>query len=339
MTPLLYTLFLAFSWGVCFPVDAAPEKKEPIQGLLWKAGPVRVIRTKGFREAMVQLGGFFQREGWQIYFSDLPLPVNREGEFSLLVPITLNRVSFSLKAVGPTRESQTENFEIVVNVPAREIAQAKSEHWMERKLRNLSAGASVGMSWVSYQQTSLSTVQETNLTPKLSLSYALSPRQWLLEGEAYLSAMTFSNPASTGKGLKFYGGDLRVGYQIPFENTPLALTVYGGFYLMSTFGTSYVGYTGVAGPELYPALQYRFLSGALVSFYGKYSPIMNDLSILGLSNAVLGGGAAYFSKPIEGGFLRGVLYGLSLELSRLKLEMTEVRTQVTTYTLGAHLVF
>lgn len=209
----------------------------------------------------------------------------------------------------------------------------------ERALRNLSANFALGTSWVSYAQTNLAKVTQTNLTPKLDLSYALDANEWSVEASGYGSLITYSNSSVAGKGLKFFGGDLRLAYRAPLKKTPWTLHFYGGLYYTSTFGSDSLGYGEVAGPEIYPALRYSFADSSSAVAFLKYCPIFSGFALLGLDNSVISGGVSYFLKPVSEGALRGVLLGATLDASRLKLVFQGGSVLATTYTLSIHATF
>lgn len=218
-------------------------------------------------------------------------------------------------------------------------ASSRPTSFAEKELRNLSAGFGIGTTWASYEQTDLSKVVQTNLTPKVELSYIVEPKEWNLEANGYVSLLAISNPSITGTGMKYYGGDLRLNYQARFKGTPWTLYFLGGVYFMGTFGTDNVGYKSVVGPEVYPAVKYTFENGATSSAYLKFAPILSGFSLLSLDNSLFAGGLSYFLKPIPEGIFQGVLLGLTFDASRLKLLIVGGEVVSTNYTFALNIIF
>ncbi len=328
--------------GICFfsLSCSASESSGTITGLTWISGPLRLVRNVSVGTFAVQFSGFFERPDWDLYLSNYKIALKENGEFSILVPIDMNYFKAVFSARGPNGEREHEIVKVSLNHFFSEKNQTlKTRSWMEKESRNLSMNLGVGSTYLSYQQTDLPRVSETNLSTKIDFIYALDPGVSTLEAGLFSSLLSLNNSPLAGNGLLNWGADVRYGREFLFNEGTWAMYLFGGFYGLGTFGTDNVGYSGVYGPEVFPAVRYTFQNGSMIGGYAKYSPILSGFGFLNFENAHLSAGLNYYLKPFREGILRGIPLGVSLEASRLKMNVLRGDIVSTSYTASLNLLF
>lgn len=333
------TLFFIFlcSLGVWANDASVPT----ITGLRWKFGPLRVVRNVSVGTFAVQFSGFYQREGWRLFLANYEIPLKKEdGEFSVFVPVNINRfkVEFSARDEQGNIERETAHVFLKGFFP-EENQQRMPANWLERESRNLSMNVGFGPTYLFYQQTDLHAVSETNLSSRLDFTYVIDPGVWLFEASAFASLVSLNYSPLAEPGMQTLAGDLRLGYEFPFQEGTWAAFLFGGVYGLGTYGTENVGYGGIYGPEFFPAVRYHFSNGSLLGFFAKYSPVMNGIRFLDFGNSHLSIGTTYYFRPFAQGMLKGVPLGINFEASRLKLAVSRGEILVMSYTAGLNLMF
>ena len=340
----ILTLFI-FGERPCISKTEKDELDTGIHGLLWKAGPPQITRDLRLGTFQIHVGGYYERKGWKLFLGDYEIPVQEKGEFRVAVPVEFNNIRIEFIARGPKRAKENEFINIYLNdfIPPRELKReerlGKTTVWFEKQFRSLSLNFGLGTSYLEYEQTDWAPLTQTSITPKLDATYVFPQNEWSIEASIYCSLLALSKPSLAEGGLGVLGSDVRVGYEVPVISQSTALYLFGGFYYSTTFGTENIGYSGIWGPEVYPALRTTFRNGSSLSVYAKYSPILSDYFLLTLDNASLSGGAVYFLKPFKRGVLKGVPLGFSADITRLSLKIEGGSLTVTTYTLAANLLF
>lgn len=150
--------------------------------------------------------------------------------------------------------------------PRRSPVKVVKEHY--------SLTVSAGLSSISYQENGYASLSEIAVTPKLSYRLLLPVPHcdFGLSGYATALALHSNLPGVTAR---FIGLNARVGYGgleiLPY---PWKFSLMGGLYYttMAVQGSPF-GFSGLFGPQIYPAIRYGLdlkdtLSGAF-----KYSPI------------------------------------------------------------------
>lgn len=93
---------------------------------------------------------------------------------------------------------------------------------------------------------------------------------------------------------RFVGGDVHMG---PAFGVPgWRLQLFAGTYFRRMYVTSsQFGYSNVTGPEFFPVLKHTLENGSSISFYAKYTPIVQNANfvLMSLTNRELSAGAKY----------------------------------------------
>ncbi len=151
----------------------------------------------------------------------------------------------------------------------------------------------------------------------VALSVKYQPSKLFFGSDISVTAMplTDNDPLASAQ---FFNMGLNVGY--PLVSGRLGVAVVGGWFYRTTFVTeSLFGFKNVTGIQLYPRLTYRLDSRQTVHFQISYSPIMDQLSLLGLAHRELAMSAGWSRAVTE----RNNLF-VNLEYSSLSFTITEV---------------
>lgn len=321
----------------CTPIFA--NETQVITGLIWKPGPQRILREVSGGAYLLLLEGFYRRPGWKLFLGENVVVPKREGDFAVMVPSETHLFTANFTAKGPSGEIETEFVAVTVNDVMPPLTKKKVERgWLEQRLRALSLDAGIGTTFLSYQQANFSSISEMSLTPQIDFSYSLEPHVWRIDAGLFASLLSLTKAEAVGDGVKIYGFNSHLGYELPFSDRTWTLFVFGGFYYLSSFGSPFIGFRGIAGPELFPAFRKEFESGTALVLAVKYSPIFNGFSLLSLSNRHLCAAVSYYLRPFSWSILRGVPLGFTLEYSQLSLPGLSA-VDAKRYTLSAHLMF
>jgi hypothetical protein len=172
------------------------------------------------------------------------------------------------------------------NVSAEQITFNFKEYktWFAKKnevpaARPFSWNLGLGPSLIAYKETAEPDFSEVVLTVKGGIQYALNPK-WSVALGGYMSLLplTTNVPERT---IRFLGLNLRLGYQLPFLQKPWILSLMGGWYYTTTFSSTPVlyGFTGMAGPQIFPVLVRTLSSRTIGSMYVKYALVSAGFGI------------------------------------------------------------
>jgi hypothetical protein len=94
----------------------------------------------------------------------------------------------------------------------------------------------------------------------------------------YFNLLPVSSRGSE-EALQFLGLNLRVGYRLPLPWDRLTLQLFGGVYYVTTFYPGdLMGFKDLAGPQVYPVLNWRISGDWSFFAYGKYSPVQTGFA-------------------------------------------------------------
>lgn len=325
--------------GAFFSLDLLGETAR-ISGLEWKMGPTQIVREVSVGTFMIEVGGYYLRPSWKLYLSNYEVPLKENGEFSLLVPVDLNYFRLEFNARGPNGEIEKESYKVSLNrfFPMSN-QRRKPRKWYERELQNASLSMGLGTSFLSHEQASFEPFSQTNLNTRAEFIYLIDPGIWVFEANGFVSLLSFGKAERAESAMKIAGGDIRLGYEVPFLERTWSFFIFGGVYGLTSFGSTSVGYDGIAGPELFPAIRHVFTDGSSLGVYFKYSPVMSGLSLMDANNSYIAAGTSYYLKPFSRGSFRGMPLGISVEASRLRLAVTRGDVVTTNYTVSLNVMF
>ena len=187
----------------------------------------------------------------------------------------------------------------------------------------------LGFTQIHYQETEAAALTEISITPRAALTYFFSPDGWSVGGSGFVNAAIAGS--SDPNTVRFYGLNLRAGK--PVFGAPGGserLSLYGGWYAVSTFGNAQIGFVRMNGPQIYPTLEFLQASGARILIYGKYSPISPKAGAISFrSNELAGGGSYTFST-------RGhTPWSITFDASKLSVNIEDLLyISSTSYTFG-----
>lgn len=138
--------------------------------------------------------------------------------------------------------------------------------------------ASLGFTRVDYLETGAAEYQAVMITPKINYKKPLSTR-WDLGANAFFTAAPITKNQNVVT-LRFFGANVRAGYQIESVPRPWRLSLMGGLYYTTTFETNNsVGFKDMAGPQIFPVLSREFRRGESGFAYLKYAPMLDGAAV------------------------------------------------------------
>jgi hypothetical protein len=272
------------------------------------------------------LRGNFKSENWTILMNGSRLPLDTDGEFNVSIPIIGKTSVIDLVAVGSYGEIIREKRIVYFkdwneNYLASFLNQKKSRS-------NFRFSPSLGITSVTYQGTLLPTFSQVALTGKMALQFPLGPK-WDLGFNAFYTLLPLSsnNPDVT---VRYLGANARIGRTFGLGKSSWIFSLMGGVYYATMFVTpSEFGFENILGPQLFPGLRKKLSAGDSIFVYFKYSPIMNQLSVLDLNNREMAVGVSY-SYPVKDGNSLSIM----LDYSNIILMNLDSKSDSTSTTLS-----
>ncbi len=150
------------------------------------------------------------------------------------------------------------------------FVEVKKDHSSSLPEIKLDVGAS--LTRLDYVETRSSRLDLLHVTPKVGLTAPLGEK-WALSVGGYFNLLPVGSGAGEGA-LQVLGLNLRAGYRLPLPWERLTVQVFGGVYYITTFYPGdLMGFKDLAGPQIYPALNWRISGDWSIYAYGKYSPV------------------------------------------------------------------
>jgi len=159
--------------------------------------------------------------------------------------------------------------------PSQEIS---TQNGTERESPGNSSGTwlsiGLGLSFDSYRETNHPDYFASNIRLNSELHYHINDA-WELGASAFLTTvpMTKTQPST----LRLLGAELETGYRCYATRKVTVKIFAGGFYRTMLVTDNAFGVKNLAGPELFPRLEYLATKGTLLGLSIKYSPILNNL--------------------------------------------------------------
>lgn len=257
------------------------------------------------------------------------IPCDEMGQFVVSLPLQGDEVAKELIAVDAQGNVQREILKLTLK---------KSGQTTTLSLRDrLRISPGLSLSAITETEGGMDDYSTIALTAKGSVNYLIEPLKWDAGASFYLTALQLSR--SRDVDVHYFGLNLRAGYILPEFSPIWKITIYGGWYYLTTFvnpgsdenGNQYrtFGFRNISGPQIYPTLAYTINQQDALSSYLKFSPVGSSLSLLSLANREVAAGASYSRK------LDDVHTGsIGIDFSRLDLNFGAIPASVTTWSLS-----
>lgn len=232
---------------------------QQITGLSWEKKQIRIIQVPvgSVTDAIVQLdGNYVFREEWTLYKVDQeqeelePVPLNKDGDFQLKIPIEASTTVLQMVAKGP--DDQVEAEEIQLEFPTFEFFHKRKKPPPPSSIR-FSVGA--GPAYISYSQAGTSSFSQIALTESANLVFGIS-KNWELGLGFKLFLPSLSSTISSVSA-QHIGADLLVGYDMAPGPPGGFAFLFGGGYRSMSSSTSGLGFGSSMGFEVIPELRLR----------------------------------------------------------------------------------
>lgn len=307
---------------------------ESMPGLEWSsrgAIPIEMIEGASPPRARVRIEGSYSILDSNLITTNKVLVKDRaqNRKFQLEIEISGPTTGVQFFGVDPYGAISTE--QVIIQTTGWECGVSR------RSIHRAGQGrltTSLGLMFLSYQQSYIQDFSQTALTAKVSYSRRLkSESRWELGLLGFGTLMPLSSNRE-GVALRFLGLNSRIGYYLlRGETTPWRLAIFSGAYYTTTFsqGES-IGYENLFGLQLFPTLSRALQGGRQISTYLKFAPV--------------NGGVKFPSKLTNREFAVGLAYSflvrtsnwmsLSLDWAQLKADVAgrKVESTSTTASLG-----
>ena len=204
---------------------------------------------------------------------------NKPVEMNFVVKLSGEKTEFVLTKVDARGAIQKMNGEVTFDGWDGLFSRGEPKPW--------SVIPALGLTYYSYTETTVGTLNILGLTFKLTGSYRLGDR-FDLGINSYITALPLYTSDAT-RTTRFFGLNARLGYRTSWLPSPWAFYIKGGYYYTTMLvAPSDHGFTNMNGPQIYPVLT-RKIGKGMGHFYMKYSPIAQ----LSLANREIAGGLGY----------------------------------------------
>jgi hypothetical protein len=189
---------------------------------------------------------------------------------------------------------------------------------------------SVGLTYLTYNQSGNIDLIEGALTFKAAASYVLTPL-WSLWGAVSYTGLALQNSPSSIQ-LAILNGSLMAKYQVISEESSWNFSVSGGWYYSTSFPSPRgFGYSNMNGPQIFSEVGRVLNSRDQINFYLKYSPISNIPLMLSFSNAELASGLSYHIQADHPGDIKAITFDVSRMIFHFPGNR---RVDISSFTLG-----
>ena len=303
------------------------------KSLKWDSDSFKIYNlpvSGGATKIYLELKGKFLKPGYSLLISNESVDEKESGEFTHYLEINDKQPEVAIAAVD--QAGKVLRTLLIFKIPDEVVlvtaqTSAASDPFSPVGLRAWTFTAGLGMTYMSYSQSGIQSFSQESLTGKIQVHHWLKPGLFDASASAFYNLFPISStvPAQT---IRFLGLNARVGYKVQRIPSPWSLTVNGGLYFLTTSASKLFGFTGVAGPSIYPVLRLSLPKDRSAYAYLKFSPITQSLGLLSLANNEFAMGTG-FGFPLLG---RG--YTASLDISFLDLLLNGVRVTSNSYSLG-----
>jgi hypothetical protein len=215
------------------------------------------------------------------------------NKFAIDVPLAAVTTAVLFRAVsskGITEEIVTIHFPSLPEfLSVERTKRQESDDTQEPKSYNIA----LGLTSFSYKEGTQLSYSATAPTLKASYESTLSNPDWNFEISGFLTLFdTVKNLPNTQA--RLLGIDLRVGYSLPFLQTPWKVSIVGGLGFFTMFVTENAfGLTSFIAPEIFPTIRRTIAPGQAVFGYVKYVPTSEGFGLFSWREKELGLGAGF----------------------------------------------
>jgi len=310
-----------------FRVDVSVQADKAAPQIIWETlKPVIRFQINNDKErTFIELAGKIQKKDVNLILNTVKVTRNPQGKFILRFDVNSPARTAQFESVD--EKGSVHTFVLDIKFPQWDLYQRMLSADNLRTPWRISPGLSYTS--LSYNQTFVHPISESNITAKLGLQYFITPSVWDIGFSGYYTLMNLTSTPSTLK-LQFLGINGRVGYTLTPKLSRFKVRLMSGWYYLTTISTARIGFQNVGGPLLFPTFDYVISEQRSVGFYLKYAPMVGGVSSASLSNAEIAGGASY-SFPLEP-YLQ--TFHVNLDVSSLNLTVGAAAVQTTTFNLG-----
>lgn len=256
---------------------------------------------------LARVKGSFVAPRRSLLIKDKKIEVKPDGRFDIYIPLTGDSTRVVLRSV-----------DLHGNVETQEVLLLAGSWVNEPRPPRHSASGGLGFTFLNYQETTYSTLTQIALTVKGQYSFVIVPPRWDVALSGYATALPLTS-SWQDRNIRFLGANLRVGYTFTPGNSPWRVSLMaGGYYTTTLIQGENFGFTGMAGPQIYPVVHRTLTSNHSVSGYFKFSPILQGVAPTFESNEIAAGGA--WTLP----FIKGRRISITLDVARLHLNIQNV---------------
>lgn len=319
------------------------EGKTRITGLKWVI-PKETTEIRSAGQSMFQLfgilhGNLLKSSGWKLVWNEknLILPPSKEvgtRDFIMAIPINAEKTRVRVQALGPNGESETEELIIAFKDWSRVSQSLKGPKKLVLKksvMKRNFITPSLGVSRITYNETSYSSFTQTEVTASILYSHKLNTR-WNFSVGGFSTVLPLSTGLS-GTTASFRGVNVAAEYSIPLANDKWSISLSSGInYRSMSSSKDTFGYSPFLYPHFNPGFKRVIGKGNIIIGYVKYGALGSGFSPWNSSEKELGGGLAW-----EHSLNNGKALSIKAEHSNFSFRPetpTEIEVQSTTLSFG-----
>lgn len=308
-------------------------RQEPIPGLSWvNPGDLPLVVEFGKYDLkhFALIKGRFNQPNAKLFFGSQRIEVHADNTFDIKILLKVGpsgfdsdlTTKFIIRSVSEQGKITAQNFSVsLVRKYKDRFDDQSQKFWVS---------ASVGYTFISYQQTATPSFFETGITAKGNISYVHAPKSWFLGLSSYFTVLpvTTNIPENTAR---FLGVNARVGHALPWIRYPWEVSMVAGIYYVTMFTSGIFGFDNLMGPQVFPTVRYNLSRKDSISSYFKFSPVSTGLNLENLSNREFA-----FGFDWRHFLLNGNSISVSADLANLRFsaEGGDVNTSTATMSVG-----
>jgi len=251
-------------------------------------------------------------------------PIIRDGaSFSIDVPILGDETHFNVATVGPDGHADFDRMLVIAVQWDRYVA-----NWNRSPPRVRRFSVSLAAVYIGFSQTDLTPFSDINLTLRAGATLGLGKTTpWSVGLSGYITGLGFTPGPPVP--YRFLGANLRIGrtWSQPKNRWTTGLH-FGAFFTSMLVPDAAYGFSGLAGPQIYPTVSYELSPKLKINSYFKYSPVFGT-SGLGFRNNefAIGGHVWYLTQ-------KGAAWTYGLDIARINVNEFDVEIGVTSVSLS-----
>lgn len=315
------------------------EGKTRITGLKWVI-PKETTEIRNTGKNLFQLfgvlnGSLLKPSGWKLVWNEnnviLPASEAEARDFTIAIPINDEKTRLRVQAIGPNGQRETEELVIVFKDWSRisQTLRGRKKLVLKRKRNFLTP--SLGVSKISYSETSYSSFNQTELTASILYNYKLSTR-WNLFAGGFSTVLPLSTSLS-GTTASFRGVNVAAEYSIPLAHDRWTINLSSGInYRTMSSSKNTFGYAPFLYPQFTPGFKRLLGKENVLRGYVTYGSLGSGFSPWNSSETEIGGGLTW-----DHILRNGKTLSIKAEHSNISFrpeKATDIEIQSTTLSLG-----